>query len=211
MTHAPRLAALLMGLTLGIGSALADPPHRQAPGHGDRYWQRDDHRHGPRAVLRPPPPVVVWRHAPYRVDRGPWVRPIVQAPVYARPRHGHVLHERPSWATAVLIGGLTYLVAEGIYYRERQDRRWEVVSPPVGLPAAPPEAPGKLFIYPRHGQAPSQQRDDEYECHRWAGSQTGVDPSRAATGAWPPIDVRERADYDRAFGGCMDARGYTVR
>jgi hypothetical protein len=69
----------------------------------------------------------------------------------------------------------------------------------------------KLFIYPRQNQSEQQQATDRYECHKWAVSQTGFDPTQ------PPVAVSEdpsgkkRADYSRAMGACLDGRGYTVR
>jgi hypothetical protein len=41
-----------------------------------------------------------------------------------------------------------------------------------------------LYVYPARGQSPEQQNRDQYECHNWAVSQTGVDPTAAA--AAPP-------------------------
>lgn len=209
MRHAKQLPALLIGLGLSIGTALADPPDRQDRGWRGPGWEHADRGHGPDRVVRLPPhtPTVVWNRVPYRVDRGLWYRPAGHGYMVVRPPHGLVLRERPAWATAVIIGGLTYLVAQDVYYRERPDRSWEVVPPPV----LPDEGPGRLFVYPRHGQGPEQQRTDEFECHRWATSQTGFDPTQAATSPWAGPQASPRADYDRAFGACLDARGYTVR
>ena len=41
---------------------------------------------------------------------------------------------------------------------------------------------GGAFVYPKAGQSEQQQSQDRYECHQWAVSQTGFDPSTA-----PPI------------------------
>jgi hypothetical protein len=40
------------------------------------------------------------------------------------------------------------------------------------------------YVYPARGQSPEQQNRDQYECHNWAVSQTGVNPTAAA--AAPP-------------------------
>lgn len=45
---------------------------------------------------------------------------------------------------------------------------------------------GGAFIYPKAGQSEQQQSKDRYECHEWAVSQTGFDPSTAAPIATPP-------------------------
>jgi Glycine-zipper domain len=42
---------------------------------------------------------------------------------------------------------------------------------------------GQLYIYPAKGQSQAQQDKDRYECHSWAVSQTGFDPSNPRTHA----------------------------
>jgi hypothetical protein len=37
-----------------------------------------------------------------------------------------------------------------------------------------------FYVYPSRGQSPEQQSRDQYECHNWAVSQTGVDPAAVA-------------------------------
>lgn len=37
----------------------------------------------------------------------------------------------------------------------------------------------RLYVYPSQGQSVEKQDRDRYECHRWAVSQTGFDPSEA--------------------------------
>jgi hypothetical protein len=37
---------------------------------------------------------------------------------------------------------------------------------------------GDLYIYPSKGQDKNKQDEDRYDCHSWAVSQTGFDPSR---------------------------------
>ena len=80
--------------------------------------------------------------------------------------------------------------------------------PPPGQ-AAPP-APGggsaaDLYLYPRNGQSEAQQQNDRYECHGWAVSQTGFDPTRG--GAQPG----SQTEYRKAMIACLDARGYSAR
>ncbi len=43
---------------------------------------------------------------------------------------------------------------------------------------------GGAFVYPKAGQSEQQQSQDRYECHQWAVSQTGFDPSTA-----PPLNA----------------------
>ena len=87
-----------------------------------------------------------------------------------------------------------------------------VVEPPKGEVAEAPPAPaGQLFIYPRNGQNDQQQAKDRYECHSWAVSQVGYDPTQPP-GSVPEAQTNQkRADYQRAMGACFDARGYTTK
>ena len=90
-------------------------------------------------------------------------------------------------------------------------------------------AQGAPLIYPAKGQSPAQQDKDRFECYEWARAQSGFDPVQASaastkSGPLPPPPIAmlrqkqaaekqgaQRATYDRAFGACMDARGYSVR
>jgi hypothetical protein len=61
-----------------------------------------------------------------------------------------------------------------------------------------------IVAYPRNGQNDQQTSNDKFECHKWSVAQTGFDPTRS-------INLQgTAADYRRAMGACMDARGYTV-
>ncbi|MGD0279552.1 MAG: hypothetical protein ABSC11_09630, partial [Smithella sp.] len=66
----------------------------------------------------------------------------------------------------------------------------------------------KLFIYPRNGQNEKQQADDRYQCNNWAVGQSGYDPAKPAVGM---SSFQKNADYQRAMGACLDARGYSVK
>lgn len=66
----------------------------------------------------------------------------------------------------------------------------------------------KVFIYPRQGQSDQQQMIDQDACHRLAVGQTGYDPTRPPGGVSDPM---RKAEYQRAMGACLDARGYTVK
>jgi hypothetical protein len=45
---------------------------------------------------------------------------------------------------------------------------------------------GDIIVYPAKGQSQEKQDKDRYECHTWAVSQTGFDPSRPQTTASNP-------------------------
>jgi hypothetical protein len=61
-----------------------------------------------------------------------------------------------------------------------------------------------VYVYPRNGQTPDQTQNDRYECHGWAVSQSGFDPTQQGQSGNP-------ADYRRAMVACLDARGYSAR
>lgn len=94
----------------------------------------------------------------------------------------------------------------------------EGAAAPPGAPTSPATGPGPatpgaatagaaaLFVYPRNGQSAAQTQTDRDECHTWAASQSGYDPSRSTQ---PPS--ANAADYRRAMMACLDARGYTAR
>ncbi len=131
-----------------------------------------------------------------------------------RPYVGLRVWGLPSWRSVVVIGGVSYLVADGIYYREHLDGGYVVVPAPVATVSSVPPADTapapRQFVYPRQGQSAERQSADEYDCHRWAADQSGFDPAAAATGHAPAADAR-RPDYQRAKSACLEGRGYTVR
>jgi hypothetical protein len=62
-----------------------------------------------------------------------------------------------------------------------------------------------IYVYPRNGQSDQQTSNDRFECHKWSVAQTGFDPTRS-------MNLQgTSADYRRAMGACLDARGYSVK
>lgn len=157
--------------------------------------------------------VVVWGGVNYRYHDSVWYAPGARGYVVVRPPIGAVIADRPAFFTLLTIGTIAYLYANGTYYRERAEG-YEVVPPPVQGAVAEAPAPAslpKFYVYPRMGQSAQQQASDEYDCHQWAVSQTGVDPTAAATGQQAPVSTAQRDSYQRASGACLDGRGYTVK
>jgi hypothetical protein len=124
----------------------------------------------------------------------------------------------PPFYSTVWFGGVPYYYANDTYYMwSAQDNGYEVVAPPsdavnAAPDAAPPSPPTttQLFIYPRNNQTSDQQAKDKYECHAWATSQTGFDPT-ASGGNVPPDQFNGKsADYYRAMASCLQGRGYSV-
>lgn len=88
-----------------------------------------------------------------------------------------------------------------------------VATPPPN--ESPPPTPlsragvGELHVDPKNGQSQEQQWHDRYECHRWAKSQSGFDPTQQAAGA---SENAAGADgYRRSMTACLESRGYAVR
>ena len=45
----------------------------------------------------------------------------------------------------------------------------------------------KLYVYPAKGQSQQQQKEDEFECYKWAMEQSGVDPLNLPKVEAPPV------------------------
>ena len=68
-----------------------------------------------------------------------------------------------------------------------------------------------LEVTPQKGQSADQQRQDRYECYRWAVGQTGFDPTQPGGGVTANRAASGRGDYQRAETACLQGRGYLVR
>ncbi len=196
-----------------------DRGHDRGPGPDRWYDGANGHNHyypAPGRIVLPPPrpPAPVWwGGVGYRYWDGIWATPGARGWVTVRPPIGIVIHDLPSWRTALVIGGLTYFYVNGSYYRPLVGSDgYEVVAAPVAQPDVVATTPDKTFVYPRQGQSAQQQASDEYECHRWAVSQSGFDPTGVATGQGSvTLSTAARGDYQRARAACLEGRGYTVR
>jgi len=96
----------------------------------------------------------------------------------------------------------------------------------------------KPVIYPAKGQSAAQQQKDDGECYTWAKGNTGVDPaalaaavpaSAPAPAGGPRAQKKQQeaaqaaqqktaqqqqqamAGFYKAYGACMEGRGYTVK
>jgi hypothetical protein len=143
---------------------------------------------------------------------GPGGYVVVGAPI------GFFVPVLPPAYTTVWVGGVPYYYANDTYYTWRQsDNQYEVVAPPDEQAAStnpPPPPPGPnddIFIYPKSGQSDEQQSRDKYECHKWAQTQSGFDPTQPNGGVPPDQTNTARSSYNRAIGACLEGRGYTVK
>ena len=120
-------------------------------------------------------------------------------------------------------GGMPYYYWNSLYYTwSPAESGYVVTDPPpaagtegsaeAGAGGGYEQAPqanyggsaGDMYVYPRNGQTQEQTDNDRYECHSWAVSQSGFDPTTAQSSGNP-------SDYRRAMVACLDARGYSAR
>jgi hypothetical protein len=85
----------------------------------------------------------------------------------------------------------------------------QVISTPPPGEEPPPTAATNITVVPQKGQPEEQQWRDRYQCHVWARSQSGFDPTQGNDGAAEV--ARHREDYRRAFQSCLESRGYEVQ
>jgi hypothetical protein len=71
-------------------------------------------------------------------------------------------------------------------------------------------AGAEVFVYPKQGQSQERFRQDQYECHNWSISQTGVDPSRPVAAAAPPPAASGGAVRGGARGAAVGAIGGAI-
>ncbi len=191
---------------------------------GDHYNYRDDYRpvrHYERHSLYYRPPVYHYHPIyvgglPYYYYSGYFYRPYrdsywirVGAPIGAR------VGALPAGYISFGYGDSTYYYLNATWFLyDHPAREYVVVDPPPDVVSASnagsdgyaaADYSEEVFVYPARGQSAEQTQRDRYECHLWAVSQSGVDPSM------DQADDSERVEYHRALTACLEGRGYTVR
>lgn len=235
-----RNACLLMIAGTGLFAATAFAggyyPNANGPGH-DRHDHgrpgyvldgryHHDHYYPPRgyAVRGLPRGYYVARHpsGSFYFSGGVWYRPYGPRFVVVAPPVGLFVPVLPGFYTTLWVGGTRYYYADDAYYVDDPEQRgYRVVEHPndsdiredgpPGNDASSAPASDDLFIYPKNGQDQKKQDADRYECHRWAASQTGFDPSELGGGVSSGQSGQKSADYRRAMTACLEARGYSVK
>jgi hypothetical protein len=81
---------------------------------------------------------------------------------------------------------------------------------PSDSPAASGASADELHLTPKNGQTQEQQWADRYECHKWARTQSGFDPTQPGAGTASSENASRREGYRRAMTACLEGRGYTV-
>jgi len=206
---------LLFGLTATAGADRRGPGPGPGPGprefHDSRYQHDRVYPARGLHVVRLPHDhrVVIHGGTRFYFSAGAWYRLMGPNFVVVAPPVGLIVPFLPPYYTTIWVGGVPYYYANEVYYAH-QGTGYVVVQPPKEEASQVPPPAEKMFIYPRQGQTEQQQATDKYECHRWAVSQTGFDPTQPPSGTEAQRGEK-RADYQRAMGACLDGRGYTVK
>jgi hypothetical protein len=210
--------ALAVAFTLSATTAEAEPYGGRGGGF-DRFDGRYNHNHyyparGYWAAELPREHFVVNRfNRRFYYSGGIWYAPRGPRFVVVASPIGAFVPVLPPFYTTVWSGGFPYYYANDTYYAWRDGpHAYEVVGPPDDR-GATTEAPANddLFSYPKNGQSEDQQARDQYECHRWASTETGFDPTRSGGGVSAEQNSSKRANYHRAMGACLEGRGYSVK
>jgi hypothetical protein len=202
---------MLFGFTQAASAEKRSSSHHEVVdsrhGHNHAYPARGQHFAGLPSGYRS----VVYGRSRYYFHGGICYRSFGSHFIVVTPPFGLVVPFLPLYYTSLWIGGTPYYYANETYYTQTAGG-YMVVEPPKGeVEQAPPATTGQLFIYPRNGQNDQQQAKDRYECHSWAVSQVGYDPTQP-TDSVPETQTNQKlADYQRAMGACLDAHGYTVK
>jgi len=156
---------------------------------------------------------ISFRNRPYFYNSGIWYRRIGAQFVVTVPPFGVVVPFLPNFYTTLWVSGVPYYYANDIYYTWQPNQNGYVVTePPQGINEKETQLlPEQLFIYPKQGQSETKQADDKYQCHRWAFSQTGFDPSQPPDNMTQHEIGSKRDNYQKAIQSCLEGRGYSVR
>jgi hypothetical protein len=193
------------------------PQPKPPPGHVLDKRHGHNHYYPPRGhvvpVLPPAHRVIHHHHVAYHYHGGIWYRPSGPHFIVVLPPVGIYVPVLPPFYTILWVRTIPYYYAAGVYYT------WAPAHHSYVVTEAPPEADireaqagsDQLFIYPARGQSEAQQAKDRYECHRWAFSETGYDPSLPGGNVPETRHAGNRSDYFRAMKACLEARGYSVQ
>ena len=72
------------------------------------------------------------------------------------------------------------------------------------------QAQAEVFAYPKKGQSQEQFEQDQFQCHKWAKGQTGVDPTQPQQSAVAPPPQQGGAARGAAKGAALGAIGGAI-
>lgn len=146
---------------------------------------------------------------PYFYYTGVFYRPFGTGYIVVAAPIGAFVDTLPDGFIAFSIGLSTYYYVNDTYYLWDEAREgYLVVDEPAGASAAIAKATtGRLMVYPNAGQSEEQQAKDRYECHRWAVTESGIDPTLEEQ----EYAAEDNDNYRRALAACLEGRDYTVK
>ena len=208
------LCAILSGVPL-MGSAQSASPKESDFRLRQFMDSRHNHNHQYPArgqfvdALPPGHRAVFFGKERYHFFNGVWYRPVGHQFLVASPPFGLIVPFLPPYHVTLWVGGKPYYYANEVYYTQ-SPVGYTVAELPKGEVSL--TSPGShMFIYPRQGQSEQKQAEDRHECQGWAVSQTGYDPTKPPPGMPEAQATQKQADFQRAIGACLDARGYSVK
>ncbi len=68
----------------------------------------------------------------------------------------------------------------------------------------------EVFAYPKKGQSQEQFEQDQFQCHKWATGQTGIDPTKPPQSAAAPPPQKGGAVRGAAGGAALGAIGGAI-
>jgi len=193
-----------------------------------RYYKKNDYRYDTRynhnhyyppiglsiSLISRPYQRLYYRDSDYYFDvTGVWYSRSGASFSVVMPPVGIVVPLLPAEYSTIWVDSSPYYYAGGVYYAWRPSVSGYVVVPAPNERKIVGQADQseELFIYPRAGQNEEQQANDRYECHRWAVSQTGFDPTLPAGGVALGVHADRFSGYQRAMKACLDGRDYSVK
>jgi hypothetical protein len=185
----------------------------QGPWYYTRYlrpFPLHFHPLGYRINILPSPYVrLVISGLPYFYYSGVYYRPYNSGYIVVSAPIGAFVSSLPEGFIAFTIGLATYYFINDAYYVWDDVREgYVVVEKPDGADEAIKKATSeRLMVYPNQGQNEEQQAKDRYECHRWAVTQSGIDPTLEEQ----EYTTEDNDAYRRAISACLEGRGYTVK
>lgn len=146
---------------------------------------------------------------PYFYYTGVFYRPFGSGYIVVGAPIGAFVSTLPDGFIALTLGVATYYYINDTYYLWDDHRSgYVVVKKPKGADEAIKKATKeRLVVYPNKGQDEEQQAKDRYECHRWAVTEAGFDPTLEEE----EFSADDRDVYRRALAACLEGRDYTVK
>ncbi|MDO6459604.1 DUF6515 family protein [Granulosicoccaceae sp. 1_MG-2023] len=194
-------------------SSLVVLPASAAPGHAETERHKT-YRYPSRGAVVDQLPRAhrIYSHngRKYHLNDGVWYRSVGNRYMVVTPPVGLVLPALPVGAVLATIAGVEYYRYGSVYYKRGPDG-YRVVETPAENTQVKETVSDDLFVYPRQGQSVELQASDRFECHEWAGEQTGYDPTLSGGGVSADQRSSKRSEYQRAMTACLEARGYSVR